>query len=149
MKVLSIAALFTFSLSTLAAPGPKEKDDQAKLQGSWAFTSWVHSGENLSEETRDGAKWAVKGDKYTFEIQGISEEGTIKLDSSKKLATIDLIITAGTDKDKTQLGIYKIDGDTITFCLARPGVKERPTDFTSTEENENILVTIKHSKKDD
>jgi uncharacterized protein (TIGR03067 family) len=77
-----------------------------------------------------------------------SEEGTMKLDPTKKPATIDLAITSGNDKGKSQVGIYKIDGDSITICLARPGETDRPTEFKSTEENGNILVTIKRKKKE-
>ena len=103
----------------------------------------------MDDDSRATAKWSVKGDKYKFEIDGLEEEGTIKLDPTKKSPTIDLAITEGTDKGKEQHGIYKIEKGTITFCLARPGVKDRPSDFTSTTDNNNILVTIKREKKDD
>ena len=55
-------------------PALKEKDTRPSSRASWAFTSWVHSGASLPDETREAAG-AVKGDKYTFEIQGIAEEG--------------------------------------------------------------------------
>ena len=87
--------------------------------------------------------------KYTFEFNGLTEEGTIKVEPGKKPATIDLAITEGDDKGKSQVGIYKVDGDTITVCLAAPGAKDRPTEFKSTEENGHILATIKRAKKDD
>jgi uncharacterized protein (TIGR03067 family) len=149
MKTLLVLACFACSLPLLAAPAPKEKDDQSRLQGEFVFTSWTHGGQKLAEESRDTAKWSVKDDKYTFEIDGQTEEGTIKIDAAKKPATIDLNITAGADKDKQQLGIYKIDGNNVTFCFARPGEKERPADFTSTPDNRHILVTLKRGKKDD
>jgi uncharacterized protein (TIGR03067 family) len=136
------------SLAAFAAPAPKEKDDLTRMQGSWTFTSWDHDGVALDQRALETAKWAVKGDAYTFEIRGVGEEGKIKIDPAKKPATIDLDITSGNDKGATQLGIYKIDGDTVTFCFARPGVKERPQDFKSTEENGHILVTLKRAKKD-
>ena len=93
-------------------------------------------------------KWSVKGDKYKFSMGEMEEEGTIKIDAAKKPATLDFEITAGNDKGKNQVGIYKIDGDTMTICLAQPGVDKRPTDFTSTEDNGHILVTIKRKKKE-
>jgi uncharacterized protein (TIGR03067 family) len=152
MRPTRLTVTFVVSLALpfaiVAAPAPKDKDDLAKLQGDWTFTSWDQSGVPLNERALPTAKWSVKDNKYTFEIQGVAEEGTIKLDPAKKPATIDLEITAGNDKGQTQLGLYKIDGETVTFCFARPGVKERPTEFKSTEENGCILVTIKKSKKD-
>jgi uncharacterized protein (TIGR03067 family) len=133
-----------------AAPGTKdEKDDLKKFEGEWVFSAWDHAGNPLPAEARETAKWTIKGEKYTFEFNDLKEEGTIKLDPGKKPATIDLAITEGEDKGKSQVGIYKMDGDTITVCLAPPGAKDRPTEFKSTEENGYILATIKRAKKDD
>jgi uncharacterized protein (TIGR03067 family) len=150
LVIIVLALGLTASTLAPAAPRPKEdKDDLAKLEGSWTFTSWEHFGQALPNEARATAKWTVKGDKYTFEIQGVTEEGIIKLDRDKKPFAFDLIIKEGADKGKTQLGIYKIDGDTVTFCLARPGVADRPKEFITTAENGQILVTIKRAKKDE
>jgi len=149
MKPLLVLMLGLLAGTLVAAPRPKEdkeKDDLKKFDGNWAFSSWEHSGLPLAAASLETAKWSVKGDKYTFEISGTKEEGTLKLDSSKKVATFDLTITSGNDEGSTQLGIYKFDGEALVFCLARPGVKERPTEFTTTEENANILVTIKRTK---
>jgi uncharacterized protein (TIGR03067 family) len=141
----SLVLAGSFGLST-AAPAPKDDKDLKKFEGDWTFTAWESRGQAVPREQLDIAKWLVKGDKYTFEMGEEKEEGTIKLDPAKKPATIDFAITAGNDKGKDQPGIYKVDGDTITICLARPGGKERPTDFKSTEENGFILVTVKKAK---
>lgn len=136
---------------TVAAPAKdkEDKDDLKKFAGDWTITSWRQYGRDLEQEGLETAKWTVKGDKYTFEMGGAQEEGKLKVDSSRKPATVDLDITEGTDKGKQQPGIYKIEGDTITFCLAAPGGKDRPKDFTSTEDNMQILVVMKRKKKDD
>jgi uncharacterized protein (TIGR03067 family) len=142
----SLVLAGSLGLST-AAPAPKDdKEDMKKFEGDWTFTAWESAGQSLPPEARDIAKWSVKGDKYSFEMGEEKEEGTIKLDPAKKPATIDFTITSGRDKGKDQPGIYKVDGDTITICLARPGAKERPSDFKSTEENGFILVTVKKAK---
>jgi len=152
MRLFSLFAALAFAIPLVAAPakeGKDDKDDLKKLAGDWTVTAWRQSGSDLDKEDLEGSKWAVKDGKYKFELGGNEEEGTIKLDPSKKVPTIDLAITEGNDKGKEQPGIYKIDGDTVTFCFARPGAKDRPTDFTSTEDNQNILITVKRKKKDD
>jgi len=140
------------TLVALAAPKPANKDSEdplKKFAGDWAVTSWKTGGDDLPAEALADSKWTVKGDKYTFNAGGEKEEGTIKLDPTAKPGTIDLAITAGDDKGKTQVGIYKIDGETITFCLNRPGEKDRPKDFKTTEDNNFLLITMKKKPKDD
>jgi uncharacterized protein (TIGR03067 family) len=137
-------------VASVAAPRAKdEKDDLKKLEGNWVATGWTQGGQALPGEVLESIKWSVKGDKYTFEMGDSTEEGSVKIDHAKKPATIDLAITSGADKGKDQVGIYKIDGDTVTFCFARPGAKDRPTEFSSTEDNGHILLTVKRFKKDD
>jgi uncharacterized protein (TIGR03067 family) len=150
MKSLSITTVTLGLCAGLltAAPGPKEdKDEIKKFEGDWTFVSWEHSGQKLPNEVLEITKWSVKDGKYKFEMGENEEEGTIKIDAGKKPATLDFDITSGNDKGKKQAGIYKIDGDTMTICLARPGDDKRPTEFKSTEEDGNILVTIKKKKE--
>lgn|SRR5262245_12516762 len=127
------------------APGLKEKKDDGdlkKLQGEWEVTSWEQLGAALNLT----AKWSFQDDKYTLDMGTNLEEGTIKLDPAKKPGTIDLTITGGNCKGKEQPGIYKIEGDTITFCFAWPGNSDRPTEFKSTREERTILITMKRAK---
>ena|SRR5688572_8636175 len=156
MKTLSLFAvavgLVVGSSAGVAAPRGDEKpakDDIKKLEGDWKVTTWQQAGAELPGEALETVKWSVKGDKYTFEMGGEMEDGTIKVDPAKKPATINLEITSGNDKGKSQVGIYKVDGEAITFCFARPGATERPKEFTSNADNGHILLTVRRAKKDD
>jgi uncharacterized protein (TIGR03067 family) len=150
MRIASVFAALAFAAALSAAPAKDDKDDLKKFAGDWAITSWKQAGSDLDKEELAAAKWAVKDGKYKFQLgDENSEEGKLKIDPSKKTPTVDLEITEGNDKGKVQPGIYKIDGDTITFCLALPGAKDRPTDFSSTEDNGHILVTMKRKKRED
>jgi uncharacterized protein (TIGR03067 family) len=148
MRSLFAVCLLVGASAALAAPAKdkEDKDDIKKFAGDWTVASWKQGGADLDADRLEAAKWSVKDNKYTFEMDGNAEEGTIKLDPTKKVPTIDLTITGGNDKGKEQPGIYKIDGDTITFCFARPGGTDRPKDFTSTEDDSNILIVMKRKK---
>jgi uncharacterized protein (TIGR03067 family) len=51
-------------------------------------------------------------------------------DASKAPKTIDYFNTAGSNKGKSQQGIYAFEGDLLKICVAAPG-KLRPTQFQS------------------
>jgi uncharacterized protein (TIGR03067 family) len=44
-----------------------------------------------------------------------------------------------------ELGIYKLDGDTLTLCFAAPG-EPRPVAFTTGEESKGWVIVLKRSK---
>jgi RNA polymerase sigma factor (sigma-70 family) len=126
-----------------AAAGKDEapKDGQ-KILGTWAVASCEVEGQKVPEErfkeTRvtfaPEGKWTRKGDK--------EEEGTYKLDPAKNPKEI----TFTTDERGTELGIYKLDGDTLTICLEANG-NDRPTEFATKEGSMVNLIVFKRVKK--
>jgi uncharacterized protein (TIGR03067 family) len=149
-----LATLTIVSLGFLTAASGQEGDKPGKglkkLQGSWTVVAMEIKGQKLPEDKLKEAdiKLVVKNGKYAQHVQGeITEEGTLKVDPSKKPATIDLSIESGKDKGKMQPGIYEIKGDTWRICLAQPGGKDRPTSFTSNEDDESAILTLKRDKK--
>jgi len=146
LLAIGLAALADVS-GGAAAPGlkegKKEESDVQKLEGDWTIESWVQFGQPINAKWT----WSFKGEKYTLDQGTNLEEGTIKLDPKKKPATIDLAITGGKCAGNDQPGIYKVDGDTLTMCLAWPGTTDRPTAFESPADKQWILITFKRAKK--
>ncbi len=133
----------------LAADDPK--DDAAKkeldmLQGTWTTLSIEEDGKALPAEKLKGSEMVIKGDKYTFKLGDMSEEGTLKLDPAKKPKTVDISITSGQDKGKKQLGLYELSAESFKLCVTRPEL-ERPKGIAAKEGSENILFTFKRAKK--
>lgn len=68
------------------------------------------------------------------------DAATIKLDATKTPSAVDFVDTS----DKADRGVYILDGDTLTFCMAlAESGKDRPTVFASTKENGFMLIVLK------
>ncbi|HEX5270730.1 MAG TPA: TIGR03067 domain-containing protein [Gemmataceae bacterium] len=123
----------------------ESKKDLDKLQGVWARSSIVRNGKQVPADDFKNAKLTLKGDKYTLDEGKETRTGTFKLDGSKNPKTLDIISDAGPNKGKTLKGIYKIEDDTFTYCVAGPD-KDRPTEFSSKEGSGHTLLVNKRAK---
>jgi len=127
-------ALSVFLLTVVPARADTPKDaeikkDVEKFQGKWTVASIEENGKPAPADEVAKFEVTVKGDVFTVKIKDENNrELTIKLDPTQKPATIDLVPKDA--KDKTVLGIYKLDGDTLTIA-GTDEKKERPTDFTA------------------
>jgi len=141
---LAVVALALDPTAATAQKGAKA----GPLEGTWEIVKLQVKGKDLTPFLKDAAPtMTFKGDAYEFNAGPGAEKGTFKLDAKARPATIDLRITEGNGKGKTQLGIYELDGDTLKMCMADEGAKERPTKFASAEDApEFLLATLKRKK---
>jgi uncharacterized protein (TIGR03067 family) len=134
----------------LAADNPTgdAKKDLDRMQGSWVAASGEAKGNPFPDEQVKGTKLVLKGDKYSYTVgDTYQEEGTLKVDPTKKPKTIDVTIVEGEDKGETQLGIYEIGKDTLKLCFAPPGKgKTRPKDFSTNAGNEQLMLVLTREK---
>lgn len=127
-----------------AAQPPKDdpaKADLAKLQGEWAVKSITVAEMPLPGELP--GKLVIAGDRFG----GLGSDMTIRLDPTKTPKEIDLVRGASGQK---WLGLYKLDGDTLTLCLAmvekgKAEAQKRPTDFDG--KKVQMIVTVVRPKK--
>jgi len=140
--VAGVAILF---LAANLIQAKEEKEDKDKLQGTWQVIGGEAQGKEIPADTVKALDGTVKfkNDKYTLKVGKDTEQGTFKLDSKKDPKTIDFDIETGKDKDKRQLGIYTLDGDTLKICAARAGNNERPKEIKSTANDQFEVMTLK------
>ncbi len=121
------------ALGLIAASPLRPRDDSAvagdlkPLQGVWIF-----------EVPEVGNReWKIEGSKLKAEVNNETYECTLKLDSkAEPHATVDFTITGGPAEfaGKTVKGLYKINDETLTFCVSNPESDQRPGDFDPIED---------------
>jgi uncharacterized protein (TIGR03067 family) len=132
--------LFVAGLLVAAAPRQDDPNKKAleQLQGAWKLESAQTAGKDVppAEIEKMPLQFTFKGDKVTIEEKGRPMEGTLKLDATKKPATMDLTPAKG---DFTVLAVYELEGDTLKLCFVKES-KERPKSLDTTGTKASLLV---------
>ena len=143
-------SLLTALALTVAAPAPKEppKKDANPLLGEWVGEKAEAAGMPLPVPA-GGVSMEIKPDGTMVMKEGSKapEEVGYTTNPKKDPHEIDLTPPAAGGKAMTMLGIYKVEGDTLTLCLAAAG--GRPTKFEPAAGQATILMTFKRTKKKD
>jgi uncharacterized protein (TIGR03067 family) len=151
VAVLAIVSLFA-AVRSQAADGEAKEEAVAKdlqaFKGTWRLSSREEDGKKFSEEETKDVIATIDGSGKVSVRRGdkVINEGTVKLDPTKKPKTIDVTYTEGERKGQAVLGIYKIEGDTFRLCVARPG-DGRPAEFSAKAGSGCILVSYQREKK--
>jgi uncharacterized protein (TIGR03067 family) len=147
--LLVVGVLLTTIASADDAKDEAIKKDRTRIEGKWRITSLEINGNKAKDE--DATKLTVvNDDKGTWNLRSGNMEvsmGTSTFDPTKKPKTIDLTPTEGDAKGDLFLGVYKLGKNTRKLCFA-PSGKDRPTEFSSTPENQHVLVTFERVKAD-
>jgi len=135
----------------VAAPAPKEPPKEpASVVGEWAASSVVVGGKGQAFPERE-FEYALTADgKFVVRKGKEGGEGKYKLDPKKDPPEIDIFLEGDKADSPTMQGIYKVDGDTLTLCVA-PGGKnaKRPKSFEAPAGSEFMVLTLERAKKKD
>jgi uncharacterized protein (TIGR03067 family) len=135
--------LLPFAATLLVAAVPTAQDavktELDKLQGDWTMVSQEVRGKKAPEENVKQSMLTIKGEQWTRTTKGNAETVKFKIDPSKDLKTIDMTFVGPAGNESRWLGIYKLEGDTLTICrVAAPF--ERPKEFKTTNDAGFLLV---------
>jgi len=128
-----------------SAFGQEPSADAKALEGKWMVATAELGGEPFPKVVTQAMRLTVTGEKYAFTEGKTLDQGTVKIDPSKKPKTMDIIGTDGPNKDKTFLAIYDVQGDTFRVCYDLTG-KVRPTEFATKKGGVLFLVTYQRMK---
>lgn len=132
---------FAVVLAGLVCAAGQDGSDRMNLQGTWKVKQSSAGGKETSPEDNAKLRVIVKEDRIT--VTGGEEDDvvTYTLRASKSPKEIDATLLSGPDKGEVVEGIYKIEGDTVTFCWSPPGV-DRPTEFETKAGTEQRMFVL-------
>ncbi len=125
----------------------EQKKELEKLSGTFAVILFERDGKKSPPDDLKKMKVVQKGAEWTFYLGEDPTQGKDTVFPDKSPKQINSLYLNGPAHDKTVLGIYKIEGDTITYCWAEPG-KERPKEFATKADSGLTLMTLKRVKEE-
>lgn len=148
LSCVFLLVLVSQSAATDAAPELMAAE-QKKLHGTWEGYAVENEGER-PDRGPVHLRLVIEGDKISAVDLGATEKdksmgsGTFKLDLTKELKEFDAtgVVLPG-KREKTYLGIYQLEGDTLKWCIDNRA-KERPTAFRTI--GGKYLLVLKRQK---
>ena len=115
------------------------KKELNKLQGQWTISALEVNGADVAPEKLQGTVLTIKDDGYSVTLKDTTIRCKITLDPAKDPKEIDMLFLDGDNKDRTQKGIYRFQGETFQLVRGISPEQNRPRDF-ATWPNSNIFV---------
>lgn len=117
-------------------------------EGSWTLERSEERGEVVAEgDEAARTVLVVKGLTFRSELDGKLVVGmSLKFDTSKSPKQFDATVKDARGRARVRKGIYKVEGDTWTYCLG-PAGGDRPKEFNSKSVPGAFLVVAKRKPK--
>jgi len=140
-----VAAVIPWAGSAAPYSDDPARDELKSHQGTWSVTSSIYDGQEAPAAIVGSIKRIVTGDHVVWERDRKRFAGTkIELDPSREPKSIDAIPDGGPNRDERVLGIYKLEDDTLTICMASPG-RPRPKEWKAEKGSGCTLRTFRRA----
>ena len=113
-----------------------------RLEGEWAFQSLEVDGLKIAAAMLASSKLLIDGDRFRMESSEATYEGVFNIDVEADPPAIDIEFVEGPEAGNWSYGIYRLDGDDLTFCLGLTGAP-RPARFATAPNTGHALERLR------
>jgi uncharacterized protein (TIGR03067 family) len=138
----------------LAGEPPKDdllQSEAKRLEGNWKLIGAEISGHKLTaEELKVADLDHVVFTKDTASLRKAGEKDSkvkYRLDPNQHPKAIDMIPEDGPHKGKTTRWLYILEGDSLKLCYDAEQLTKRPTEFTTTEDSDRVILVLQRVKR--
>lgn len=136
------ALLALLLLPTQDDPARDLSPELRRHQGTWRVVSFVHDGQEADPEVMASIRRTVEGARVIWSRDGKRFSATgLELDPGATPPALDLIPEGGPRRGERVLGIYRLEGDRLTICVADPGTP-RPDTFSAATGGRRTLMIL-------
>ena len=114
------------------------------LEGEWTFVGLEVDGEAMPAAAFSQSKLLIDGDRFRMESVEGTYEGEFTVDVGEEPARIDIEFVDGPEAGNWSYGIYELDGDRLTICLALVGAT-RPVAFRTQAGSGHALERLRRA----
>jgi uncharacterized protein (TIGR03067 family) len=134
--------------ATVVAGGDGKKALE-QWQGNWQIEELTVNGKLAPKDKIENTRVVIEGNKMMLKAPNgeVARAFEIKLDPGKEPHVITTKALQGDFKDKMQTGIYDLKGDTLRICISNRPEGEQPTEFSSKEGSNHVLLLLKKASK--
>jgi len=134
----------------LGAPALKDPPKPSIL-GAWELESQIINGTLAPPYPSGGLYYEFKFNGTCVMsrfLGGAVPPGTLRFDIDPKADPAAITMRGMGSRQSSLIGIWKVDGDTLTLCLDRSGTNARPKSFESPKGSQITLYVFKRMKKE-
>jgi len=96
-------------------------DDLQDFQGMWQAVWLAEAGRKMTAEEVKKTRLMIWGNRYTFHLADCTFHGIIgKIDRTRNRGAVDFVAEGPRAAGKTCLGIYLLEDDELSLCVAPP-----------------------------
>ena len=112
----------------------------AELTGEWQALRFTANGEDLPDAAAETLKLVFANGKYVMQMGPDIETGTYEFDATGYPFGLTINMGSGKNKGQSRHGSFKFLEDNRLMFVMGTNEQTIPTEFVSTEQNENILA---------